>query len=208
MKVNLLALTGFGNVALKTLLEKRVHIIRVYTRQETGEFPYYEEEQIYDLAKRQGILIELVPRTGEWQIIEDVDINICASFHRKLKDHHLKKAKININIHPSLLPSYKGPTPTNWMIHNKESICGITAHFMSNKIDEGEIIYQKEYPLECNTDAELRKFLAYKVKDVIEFIIDNYPNYCRITSKYKESYYPNYYTIFMKRSSNGRKCRA
>jgi len=191
IKINLFALTGFGNEALKQLLKyDNVDILRIYTRFEFGEFPYYKEEKLSSLAFRNNISVIFVPRVGDWEVKESVDINLCVTFHRILKDKHLKMASLNINIHPSLLPSYRGPTPTNWMIYNKEKICGITAHYLTNDIDKGEIIYQKAYPLCVEKDQQLREFLSKKVKYAIRYIILNYPNYKIIKSKYPSSYYP------------------
>lgn len=193
IKVNLLALTGFGNIALKTLLGSRAHVLSVYTRQEKGKFPYYRQEQLVKMAVKRGVPVKIVPRNRDWSIQEKADINLAATFHRILHKKHMAKAKININIHPSLLPSYKGPTPTNWMIHNKRKKCGITAHLITESIDEGEIIYQKAYPLNFKADSQLRKFLAQKTKDVVRYILMNYPNYKSIKSKYEKSYYESYY---------------
>ncbi|MDH3004697.1 MAG: hypothetical protein NHF85_00040, partial [Candidatus Shikimatogenerans sp. JK-2022] len=50
----------------------------------------------------------------------------------------------SINIHPSILPNYKGPSPINWVIINGEKYTGLTSFFINNKIDEGNIILQKK----------------------------------------------------------------
>jgi len=194
MRINLFALTGFGNVALKNLLSTdKIEIIKLYTREEKNHFPYYKEEPIYELAKKNNIKVEFIDHKNDWSIDEESDLNLVVTFHRIFKKSHLKTSKVNLNIHPSLLPSYKGPTPTNWIIHNNEDECGITAHYLDEEIDCGMIIYQKSYPQKVKTDKELRKFLSQKVEDVIAFIIANYCNYDIIKNKYIESYYPHYF---------------
>jgi len=50
----------------------------------------------------------------------------------------------SINVHPSLLPKYRGPAPIEWTIINGETKTGITIIKMDEKIDTGEIILQKE----------------------------------------------------------------
>lgn len=193
IKVNLLALTGFGNAVFKTLLDLDVNVLKIYTRKEVGKFPYYDEEQLDRLAERTGVPVSFVSRNGDWVIGKDADLNLVATFHRILHKKHMEKAKLNINIHPSLLPSYRGPTPTNWIIYNREKKCGITAHFLTDKVDSGDIIYQKEFPLSCETDADLRKFLAEKSRDAVSYIVRKYPNYEVIKSNYKDTYYESYY---------------
>ena len=53
----------------------------------------------------------------------------------------LSSAKFScINIHPSLLPQYRGPVPTAWAIENGEKHFGITIHLMDEGIDTGDIL--------------------------------------------------------------------
>jgi len=53
-----------------------------------------------------------------------------------------------INIHPGLLPRYRGPTPTAWAILNGENRFGITIHLMDADIDTGDILFQQEYDID------------------------------------------------------------
>ena len=48
------------------------------------------------------------------------------------------------NLHASLLPDYRGAAPINWAIINGETKTGVTTFFIDEKIDTGEIIFQKE----------------------------------------------------------------
>lgn len=52
------------------------------------------------------------------------------------------------NIHPSLLPSYKGCSSVTWALVNGEKKYGFSYHLISKKIDSGKIIYQKALDLE------------------------------------------------------------
>ena len=49
-----------------------------------------------------------------------------------------------INIHPSLLPKYKGLNTHRRVIENKEDYTGCTVHFVNSKLDSGKIILQKK----------------------------------------------------------------
>lgn len=53
----------------------------------------------------------------------------------------------SINLHPSLLPRYRGPAPINWAIINGESKTGISVIKLTDKIDSGLILKQKEIPI-------------------------------------------------------------
>ena len=61
-----------------------------------------------------------------------------------------------INIHPSILPYYRGPVPTAWAIENGEKEFGITIHYMDDSLDTGDILIQKVHPiLDDETGYEL-----------------------------------------------------
>lgn len=47
-----------------------------------------------------------------------------------------------INLHGGLLPRYRGANVLNWVLVEGAQTTGVTAHYMSEKVDEGDIIYQ------------------------------------------------------------------
>ena len=55
--------------------------------------------------------------------------------------------KGSINFHPSLLPRCRGAHPVFWAIASGESRSGMTAHYMTEKIDDGAIVSQIEFPI-------------------------------------------------------------
>ena len=58
-----------------------------------------------------------------------------------------------INIHPSLLPKYKGLNTHRRAIENMETVAGCTVHYVNENLDDGEIILQKEVRID-NDDTE------------------------------------------------------
>ncbi len=73
-------------------------------------------------------------------------IIIC--FGLKISKYIIKKPKIGcFNIHPSLLPKLKGPSPIQYSILNNYKITGVTLIKINKKIDEGKIILQKKYKI-------------------------------------------------------------
>ncbi len=64
---------------------------------------------------------------------------------RILSKNFVNKYKNKIvNIHPSLLPKYKGLNTHKRAIDNKDKYSGCTVHFVTNKLDSGKIILQKK----------------------------------------------------------------
>ncbi len=74
---------------------------------------------------------------------------IClAGFMKILSKNFIQKFKKPIlNIHPSLLPKYKGLNTHKKVIENKEKYSGSTVHIVSSKLDSGRIILQKKIKL-------------------------------------------------------------
>ncbi len=87
---------------------------------------------------------------------------IClAGFMKILSKYFIKKfsGKI-INIHPSLLPKYKGLNTHKRAIINRDKYSGCTVHFVNSKLDSGKIILQKRVKISKN---ETEKSLAKKI---------------------------------------------
>lgn len=71
---------------------------------------------------------------------------ICVScFSRIIPPAILNLPKFGaLNLHPSLLPRYRGPMPLFWQFRNGEARTGATLHFMSERVDAGDILLQTE----------------------------------------------------------------
>jgi len=87
---------------------------------------------------------------------------IClAGFMKILSKNFISKFKGKIlNIHPSLLPKYKGLNTHERAIKNSDKYSGCTVHFVSSKLDSGKIIDQKKVKINKKDDP---KSLAKKV---------------------------------------------
>ena len=76
---------------------------------------------------------------------ENIKFICLAGFMKILSKSFIKRfnGKI-VNIHPSLLPKYKGLNTNIKAIQNKDKVAGCTVHFVTSKLDSGKIILQKE----------------------------------------------------------------
>ena len=98
---------------------------------------------------------------------EKIDFICLAGFMKILSKDFIKKfhGKI-VNIHPSLLPKYKGLNTHQRAITNKDKFTGCTVHYVSAKIDSGKIIIQKKIKI-SNKDNSVtleKKILKYEHK--------------------------------------------
>ena len=84
-----------------------------------------------------------------------------------------------INVHPSLLPKYKGLNTFARMLENKEKKAGCTVHYVNTKLDGGNIIIQKSFFVDAKDNVfDLKKktqALEYKV--LPEAIIKIFSNF-------------------------------
>ncbi len=53
----------------------------------------------------------------------------------------------SINLHPSLLPRYRGSSPIQWAVANGDAVTGVTILYVSEKMDAGDILCQREVPI-------------------------------------------------------------
>ncbi|WP_075485407.1 phosphoribosylglycinamide formyltransferase [Candidatus Pelagibacter communis] len=75
----------------------------------------------------------------------NIEMICLAGFMKILSKNFIKKFKGKIlNIHPSLLPKYKGLNTHQRVLNNKEKYSGCTVHFVNSKLDSGKIILQKK----------------------------------------------------------------
>ena len=89
------------------------------------------------------------------KLLNENKINfIClAGFMKILSKRFIKKFKGKIiNIHPSLLPKYKGLNTHKEVLKNKEKFTGCTVHYVNSKLDSGKIILQRKVKIK-KTDS-------------------------------------------------------
>ncbi len=85
----------------------------------------------------------------------NIEMICLAGFMKILSKNFIKKFKGKIlNIHPSLLPKYKGLNTHEKALINKEKYSGCTVHFVNSRLDSGKIILQKKVKISENETVE------------------------------------------------------
>ena len=85
----------------------------------------------------------------------NIEIICLAGFMKILSKNFIKKFKGKfLNIHPSLLPKYKGLNTHEKALINKEKYSGCTVHFVNSRLDSGKIILQKKVKISENETVE------------------------------------------------------
>jgi len=108
-----------------------------------------EKKILFELKKNR---IDLICLAGFMKILSKAFIN---NFNGKI-----------LNIHPSLLPKFKGLNTHERVIKNKEKYSGCTVHFVNSKLDSGKIILQDKVRINKNETPEslAKKILAKEHK--------------------------------------------
>ena len=121
----------------------------------------YENQILLNLKKYK---ISFICLAGYMKIISKL---IIKNFEKKI-----------INIHPSLLPKFKGLNTFARVIKNKEKKTGCTVHFVNNKLDDGNVIIKKKFYLKSNDNEETlkQKTQALEYKAYPEAIIKIFRN--------------------------------
>jgi UDP-4-amino-4-deoxy-L-arabinose formyltransferase/UDP-glucuronic acid dehydrogenase (UDP-4-keto-hexauronic acid decarboxylating) len=142
MKVVLCGYNWIGCKVLDSLLENG-HQLYVYTHDNPPHvnslIEYCEKRGIdYSLKKIKADNLPFKP-----------DI-ICSIYYRYIIDEHIIDLvdKKVFNLHPSLLPQYKGCSSLTWAMINGENETGFTYHYLTSRVDSGNIILQKKILIE------------------------------------------------------------
>ena len=109
----------------------------------------------------------------EYLLKSNVDIMLVGTWREKIHKETFSMPKIGtVNIHPSLLPRYRGPNPYSQVIIRGEKKSGVTLHLMDENLDTGAILLQKEVDVLSNdTGKELRERTLTTAKSLItEFL--------------------------------------
>jgi len=91
------------------------------------------------------------------QVIDSLkpDLIVLAGFMRILGDEFINHYQHRlINIHPSLLPRYKGLNTHQKAIDNKDKTHGASVHYVGIELDSGPVVIQAEVPVHANDSAE------------------------------------------------------
>ncbi len=120
---------------------------------------------VRDVAKANGISYRIITDSNNPKFVEhikrlNVDLIISYSAPQIIKEELLNTPKHGvINVHGSLLPDFRGCLPSFWYLYHDEKVGGATVHYMSAKIDDGDIIKQGRVDIsDCNSMfQEMRK---------------------------------------------------
>lgn len=122
------------------------------------EYNYIKGHKLYEINARSANSAEFKKEV----LRLNADIILVGTWSEKLKKNIIDLPKIaTINVHPSLLPKYRGPNPYLHAILNNEKESGVTFHLMDEQLDTGAILLQKTVKIGLeDTGEDLRNKIA------------------------------------------------
>lgn len=163
--------SDFAVPVLEALLKNKYKIIAVITQpdSESGRGQKIKTSPIKEVALKNKLKIIQPENAKDEKFIQQIknmapDLNIVCAYGKILPEELIEAPKYKtINIHPSMLPKYRGPSPIQSTILNGDKDTGTTVMLMNAKMDHGPII--KNYKVKIKdrytiTFEELSKKLA------------------------------------------------
>ena len=161
--------TNFENIVTNPLCSKHEVVLMIHNTKKCGAIAR---------AAKFGIPHCRVAHKDEDQMVKlfeayRVDLIILAGYMRVLKNPSAFHCPI-INVHPSLLPKYKGLHAVEQAMKSGDDVTGCTVHYVNEELDGGEIIMQGEVPILPDDDVEsLTKAIQRKEYAILPLAIDS-----------------------------------
>ena len=161
--------TNFENILTNPLCNTHEVVLMIHNTKQCGA---------KKRAAKFGIPHIRVPHKEEDKMIKlfeayRVDLIILAGYMRILKNPSKFPCPI-INVHPSLLPKYKGLNVVERAMEAGETVTGCTVHYVNEELDGGEIIMQGEVPILPDDSVEtLTKAIQRKEYAILPVAIDS-----------------------------------
>jgi methionyl-tRNA formyltransferase len=171
---------AFSTIPLKSLLEQDINVCAVVTPglapsasdlSRRMDLPLagagHPPETVASLAQGYAIPVEYVRQLDDAPTLERLaayrpDVILVACFPYVFPPALLQLPRLAcLNLHPSLLPAYRGPAPLFWQFRQGERQAGVTLHVMDDRLDAGDILLQASLPLRDGlTGPEAEALLA------------------------------------------------
>ncbi|MBN2008937.1 methionyl-tRNA formyltransferase [candidate division KSB1 bacterium] len=144
----------FSIPSLKRLFNSSHTIVAVVTGQDkpAGRGQRMQPTPVRQFADEHNIPV-LMPASLKDPVFHDqlrtisADLYVVVAFRILPREAFTIPPKGTINLHGSLLPKYRGAAPINWAIMNGEKETGVTTFFITDKVDTGNIILSRSFPI-------------------------------------------------------------
>lgn len=157
MKIVFMGTPDFSRESLEKLYNDGLDIVAVVTTPDrpAGRGMKMVSSPVKDFAVEKGLKLfqpEKISKNDEFKdAIKalEPDLVVVVSYGIILPKSFLNIPKLGaINVHPSMLPKYRGPAPIQWAIINGDSSTGVTIMYLNEQMDAGDLIVQQEVEID------------------------------------------------------------
>ena len=160
--------TNFENIV--TSCNRHEVVLMIHDKKECGAAKRAEKWGIPHVRVKHDREDEMIALFKSWR----VDLIVLAGYMRILKrpsDFHCPI----INVHPSLLPKYKGLHAVEQALDSNDTVTGCTVHYVNEDLDGGEIIKQAEVPIMSDDTVDtLTRRIQLMEYAILPKVIDDY----------------------------------
>ena len=153
----------FALPALQALINSAHEIVAVYTAppKPAGRGKEIKKTPVHELAESNGITV-FTPASLKAEQLPEADVAVVAAYGILLPEHILNAPKFGcINIHPSLLPRWRGAAPIQRTIMEGDKMSAVCIMQMDKGLDTGDVLMQGNFDVDENmTAGELHDFCA------------------------------------------------
>lgn len=126
------------------------------------------EQSDWTSPDQEGDIVALLKRQG-------VSLVVVCGLQFKVSDAFIKACDVCVNVHPSLLPEYRGPEPVVWGLLDRAQHFGVTLHHMDAGFDTGDVVAQAQVDGRgVRSVYEVEKRLSERVPGLIEGLVAGY----------------------------------
>lgn len=162
MKIVFFGSSEFSLSALEACLSSRYRLEWVVTTpdQPQGRGLNEAPNPVRVFCKANRIPVEAPARLSDPIIFEKIkscqpDVFVVSSYGKLIPAVWLELPRMaRLNVHPSLLPKYRGAAPIHWAILNGDTETGVSVMDITSELDAGDIFHQIAVPLDSQIDAE------------------------------------------------------
>ena len=180
MKIVFFGSDAFSIKALEACLHSGMELAQVVTTppKKKGRGLKLDSSEIFDYCQSKDLPVIEYPSLRDPQVGQALldlrpDIFVVASYGKLIPNNLLEIPKYRLNVHPSLLPKYRGAAPIHWPILNGDKETGVSIIDVAEKLDAGDIYYQEKIAIDPRADAaELASELARFSYGILKKVLD------------------------------------
>ena len=153
----------FSIAALKACLDFPLRILKVITTPDRKKGRGLKEmpTPVRIFAEERKLPVAAPENLKSGELIQEIqnlkpELFVVSSYGKIIPSAWLKiPSRYSLNVHPSLLPKHRGAAPVNWPILNGEKETGLSIADITNRLDAGDLFYQKKISIEPQDDSQI-----------------------------------------------------